>query len=284
MVADLVTRLRGYGAVAVGFDIVFAEPDRLSPAVAAGSFRGLDAETREKLAALPSNDTVFADAIKKAGGIVVGQAGAEAPAATMPRRRCRPDSPSAVPIRAHFLATFPGLLRNIPPIEQAAAGRGLFSIKPERDGIVRRVPVVMEAQDWLVPSLTMEMLRIVGRASAILVRTDQAGVRTVAVPGLEVPTDGHGQFWVYFNKRDPARFVSAADVLNGRVPADRFRNRLVLIGTSATGFRRHQNNAGRTGDARRRGARPNSRKCIDQIAVGFPRLCSWRRDRSQPWC
>ncbi|MGO9628221.1 MAG: CHASE2 domain-containing protein [Xanthobacteraceae bacterium] len=237
VVADLVTRLRGYGAVAVGFDIVFAEPDRLSPAVAAGSFRGLDAETREKLAALPSNDTVFADAIKKAGGIVVGQAGAEAPA---PRDDAEAVLQTGFAIRGPdpraLLATFPGLLRNIPPIEQAAAGRGLFSIKPERDGIVRRVPVVMEAQDWLVPSLTMEMLRIVGRASAILVRTDQAGVRTVAVPGLEVPTDGHGQFWVYFNKRDPARFVSAADVLNGRVPADRFRNRLVLIGTSATGL------------------------------------------------
>ena len=42
VVADLVTRLREAGAVAIGFDIIFAEPDRMSPAVAAGSFRGLD--------------------------------------------------------------------------------------------------------------------------------------------------------------------------------------------------------------------------------------------------
>ena len=76
VIADLVTRLRAAGAVAVGFDVIFAEPDRMSPAVAAGSFRGLDAETREKLAALPSNDAVFAEAIKKAGGIVVGETAA----------------------------------------------------------------------------------------------------------------------------------------------------------------------------------------------------------------
>ncbi len=76
IVADLVTRLREAGAVAIGFDVVFAEPDRLSPAVAAQSFHGLDEQTREKLAALPSNDAVFAEAIETAGGVVVGQSGA----------------------------------------------------------------------------------------------------------------------------------------------------------------------------------------------------------------
>jgi len=237
VIADLVTRLREYGAVAVGFDIVFAEPDRMSPAVAAGSFRGLDAQTREKLTALPSNDTIFAEAIKKAGGIVVGQAGAAAPA---PRNDADATLQTGFAIRGPdprpFLVTFPGLLRNIPAIEQAAAGRGLFSINPERDGIVRRVPVVMDAQDGLVPSLTIEMLRVVSRAGAILIRTDQTGVRAVAVPGLEVPTDKNGQFWVHFNSHDPERYVSAADILNGRVPADRFRGRLVLIGTSAVGL------------------------------------------------
>jgi adenylate cyclase len=63
VVADIVNRLREAGAAAIGFDVIFAEPDRMSPAVAAESFRGLDAQTREKLAALPDNDAVFAEAI-----------------------------------------------------------------------------------------------------------------------------------------------------------------------------------------------------------------------------
>jgi adenylate cyclase len=237
VIADLITRLRAAGAVAVGFDVIFAEPDRMSPAVAAGSFRGLDAETRDKLAALPSNDAFFAEAIKKAGGIIVGETGA-AEAAPRAEGETMPQTGFAIvgPNPRPFLITFPGLLRNIAPIEQAAAGRGLFSIDPEPDGIVRRVPVVMEAQGQLAPALTMEMLRVVSRAGAILIGADQAGVKTVAVPGLEVPTDGRGRFWVYFNKRDPARSVSAADVLNGRVTPDRLRGRLVLIGTSATGL------------------------------------------------
>ena len=237
VVADLVSRLRELGAVAIGFDIVFAEPDRMSPALAAASFRGLDAATRDKLAALPSNDEVLADAIKQAGVVVVGQAGSATPA---PRSEAETALQTGFAIRGPdprpFLVTFPGLLRNVPPIEAAAAGRGLFSIKsrarrhrPPRPGGHGRAGDFGAGAD-------LEMLRVVTRAGAILIRTDEAGVRAVAVPGLELPTDRNGQFWVHFNKHDPARFVSAADVLHGRTPADRFRGRLVLIGTSAVGL------------------------------------------------
>ena len=60
IVADLVTRLTALGSVAIAFDMVFAEPDRASPDVAAESFRGLDDETRAKLRQLPSSDQVLA--------------------------------------------------------------------------------------------------------------------------------------------------------------------------------------------------------------------------------
>jgi adenylate cyclase len=234
--ADLVTRITQAGAVAIGFDVIFAEPDRMSPAIAEQSFRGIDAETRSKLDSLPNNDDVFADAIKHSR-VVVGQAGAQAPA---PRKPAEMTLQTGFAIRGPdpkpYLVTFPGLLRNVPPIEQAAAGRGLFSINPENDGIIRRVPIVMVAQDTIVPSLTLEMLRVASHAGAILIRVNEAGVHSVAVPGLEIPTDRNGQFWVHFNKHDPARYVSAKDVLDGNLPPDRLRGRLVLLGTSATGL------------------------------------------------
>jgi adenylate cyclase len=235
-IADLITRITALGAVTIGFDVIFAEPDRMSPAVAEHSFRGIDADTRAKLDSLPSNDEVLADAIKQSR-VVVGQAGAAAATPT-PQAEMALQTGFAVrgPDPAPYVVTFPGLLRNVLPLEEAAAGRGLFSINPENDGIVRRVPVIMVAQGALVPSLSMEMLRVVSGSSAILVRVDEAGVQAVAVPGLEVPTDRNGQLWVHFNKHDPARFVSAKDVLQGTVPPDRMRGRLVLIGTSAIGL------------------------------------------------
>jgi adenylate cyclase len=235
-IADLITRITALGAVTIGFDVIFAEPDRMSPAVAEHSFRGIDADTRAKLDSLPSNDEVLADAVKQSR-VVVGQAGAAAATPT-PQAEMALQTGFAVrgPDPAPYVVTFPGLLRNVLPLEEAAAGRGLFSINPENDGIVRRVPVIMVAQGALVPSLSMEMLRVVSGSSAILVRVDEAGVQAVAVPGLEVPTDRNGQLWVHFNKHDPARFVSAKDVLQGTVPPDRMRGRLVLIGTSAIGL------------------------------------------------
>jgi adenylate cyclase len=235
-VGDLITQITQLGAVAVGFDIIFPEPDRMSPAIAERSFRGIDPETRAKLDSLPSNDEALAEAIKHSR-VVVGQAGAAEPepktaadAALQTGFAVRGPDPSP------YLITFPGLLRNVPPIEQAAAGRGLFSIDPESDGIIRRVPVIMMAQGSLVPSLSMELLRVVTGSSAILVRVNDAGVQAVAVPGLELPTDRNGQFWVHFNKHDPTRYVSAKDVLQGNVPPDRLAGKLVLIGTSAIGL------------------------------------------------
>jgi adenylate cyclase len=235
-IADLITRIAELGAVTTGFDVIFAEPDRMSPAVAEQSFRGIDPETRAKLDSLPSNDQVMADAIRQSR-VVVGQAGTTTPT---PKSQAEMALQTGFAIRgpdpSPYLLTFPGLLRNVLPIEEAAAGRGLLTINPESDGIVRRVPLIMEAQGALVPSLTMEMLRVVTHSGAILVRVNEAGVQAVAVPGLEVPTDRNGQFWVHFNRHDPARFVSAKDVLQGNVPADRLRGRLVLIGTSAIGL------------------------------------------------
>jgi adenylate cyclase len=235
-VADLVTQITQLGAVAIGFDIIFPEPDRMSPAIAERSFRGIDTETRAKLDSLPSNDEALAEAIRHSK-VVVGQAGAASPEVrTAADAALQTGFAVRGPDARPYVVTFAGLLRNVPVIEQAAAGRGLFSIDPESDGIIRRVPVIMTAQGNLVPSLSMEMLRVVTGSSAILVRVDQAGVQSVAVPGLEVPTDRNGQFWVHFNHHDPERYVSAKDVLQGNVPPDRLAGKLVLIGTSAIGL------------------------------------------------
>jgi adenylate cyclase len=235
-VADLITQITQLGAVAIGFDVIFPEPDRMSPAIAERSFRGIDAETRAKLDRLPSNDDALAEAIKHSR-VVVGQAGAAAPEVkTAADAALQTGFAVRGPDARPYLVTFAGLLRNVPAIEQAAAGRGLFSIDPESDGIIRRVPVIMTAQGTMVPSLSMEMLRLVTGSSAILVRVDQAGIQSVAVPGLEVPTDRNGQFWVHFNRHDPQRYVSAKDVLQGNVPPDRLAGKLVLIGPSAIGL------------------------------------------------
>jgi adenylate cyclase len=131
---------------------------------------------------------------------------------------------------------FPGLLRNVPVLEHAAAGRGLFTIKPERDGIVRRVPMIMQAQGQTMPSLTFEMLRVATGSGTILIKAEKAGIKSIGVKGLQIPTDHNGQIWVHYARNDASIYVPAINVLEKNVAPDMIAGKLVLIGTSAVGL------------------------------------------------
>jgi len=234
-IADLITDLTRLGAVVIAFDIIFAEPDRLNPDVTADTIRNLDEETRAKLRALPSNDQIFAEAIRRSR-VVLGESG-------LPHALTELDKKLPVTGLAMlgeepqpFLVDFPGLLRNVPVLEEAAAGRGLFTIKTERDGIVRRVPMMMQAQGPTMASLSFEMLRVATGTDTIFIKTDKAGIKSIGVKGFEIPTDRNGQLWVHFARYDPSIYVSAVDVLEGSVPSEMIARKLVLIGTSAVGL------------------------------------------------
>ena len=128
-VADLITSLTKLGAAAIAFDVVFSEPDRLSPALAADLYRDLDEETRNKLRALPSNDQVMADAIKQSR-VVLGETGLPT---VQPQSDAQPPPSASRSLGGDpkpFMLNFPGLLQNVPILENAAAGRGLFTSRP----------------------------------------------------------------------------------------------------------------------------------------------------------
>ena len=142
-IADLIQNLTNSGAVAIGFDVVFSEPDRLNPDLVASQMRYLDDATRAKLRELPTNDQILADAIKRSR-VVLGETGL--PSVLSELDKSLPFTGVATVGEEgaeRFLFEFPGLLRNVPVIEKVAAGRGLFSIRKERDGFIRRVPMIM---------------------------------------------------------------------------------------------------------------------------------------------
>ncbi|MHC2254501.1 adenylate cyclase [Bradyrhizobium embrapense] len=234
-IADIVINLTRLGAVVIAFDAVFSEPDRLNPDIAADTFSSLDEEMRARLRQLPSNDSILADAIKNSR-VVLGESGGP---------NVRADLNEKLPVTGlamlgeepqRFMFQFPGLLRNVPVLEEAAAGRGLFTIRPERDGIVRRVPMMMVAQGITMPSLTFEMLRVAGGSGTILIKADKGGIQSLGIKGFGIPTDLYGQLWIHYARRDPSIYVSAVDVLDGRVPPERIAGKLILIGTSSIGL------------------------------------------------
>ncbi len=245
LVAELVDKLTEYQTGPIGFDIVFAEPDRTSPGLIAGSLPGIDDETREALEQLPSNEEILAAAIARSGRVVLGQSTKSVP---------DPVELERISVKANFatkstrgsqftdarqtVLTFRGLVRNRPELEETAKGIGLFTIKPEQDGIVRRVPMIVAVGDNLYPSLTVEMLRVATGGPTIAVSLNHGGMVGVIVHKQFpiIPTDNLGRTWVHYTPHDPERFVSAKDVLEGAVPPELLAGHFVLIGTSAIGL------------------------------------------------
>jgi len=237
--AVMVQRLMQAGAVVVAFDVVFAEPDRLSPGRFAETAVGVSPALAQELDALPSNDAVFAQVLKQ-NRVVLGQG-----AKYVPDKLDGARDPVLTPVAEFngdprpFLLRFPEVLRNLPEFETSAAGRGMFTLNPERDGIVRRVPAVQAVGDNLYPALAVEMLRVAtGQAQYAVKRLPGGGgIGSVTVARVDIPTDAHGRVWVRFTPHDPALYVRAADVLHGTFDPARIAGKLVLIGASAEGLR-----------------------------------------------
>ncbi len=238
--AQMVQNLMQMGAILVAFDVVFAEPDRMNPSNVVNALVGLDDETRAKLQKLPGGDAVFGQVTKKSR-VVLGQAGYWEELETKPGPPVR----SSVAVLKQgkdvepkrFLPEFRSLIRNVAEIEPVAAGRGIFSLVPERDGIVRRVPTLFVYKDNVYPSLSVEMLRVAFGRPTILVKANAAGVTEMAVTkDVRIPTDEHGRVFPYFSRSDKAKYVSAKDVLDGTADINKIKGKLTIVGTSAVGL------------------------------------------------
>ncbi|NNF79833.1 MAG: adenylate/guanylate cyclase domain-containing protein [Rhizobiales bacterium] len=233
-VSDMILEVTRLGGVAVAFDILFSEPDGTSPAEFARRVGSIDAETKKRLMKLPSNDGVLALAFKRKA-VVLAQSGYHEESVWKGTKK--PPTTGIATIGqdpTSRLLSYKGILRNVPILEYNAAGRGMVSVLPDWDGVVRRVPLLQYADGKIVPSITMEMLRLLTGSSAVGVRANAAGVSQVFVKGLKVQTDANAHLWVHFNKHDRKRYVSAVDLLNKRVPEARIKNKIVMVGTSAT--------------------------------------------------
>lgn len=234
--AKIIDKVGQAGAVAVGLDVLFPEHDRTSPANVAGIVEAYDKETADRLRTMKSNDEVFADAMTRTR-VVLGQSGFHKELKQWHASELK-QSPIAMlgPDPRGFLDSYRGMVRNVPELEAKAQGRGMVSLRPESDGVVRKMPLVIMAQDKMLPSLSLELLRVATGQSTILIRSGDAGVNSVVLAGVSMPTDRNAKAWLHFRTHDQGIFVSAADLLADRANTDLFKGRIVLLGASATGL------------------------------------------------
>ncbi|MGJ0395882.1 MAG: CHASE2 domain-containing protein [Methylocystis sp.] len=242
--AELVDRLRELGAASIAFDFIFAEPDR------AGAAQLLDAipdarvraEAAKLVARIPSGDQIFAEALTRAPA-TLGVTLTDAVVAPLPAKSglvTAGDDP------APFLVAFAGAVGPERRLEEAAKGLGATNWLADHDQIVRRVPLVTRAGEFLMPSLALEALRVAQGESAIVIRSSnasgqtafgkQTGVNAIKVGAFEINTGPNAEVRPRYSHRDAARDISAKDVLDGRVGREDIEGRIIFVGALATGL------------------------------------------------
>lgn len=211
--AELLRRVAADEPAAIGVDILFPEPDGTSPD--------------------GSGDAALAQAIR-GNKVVLAVAGL----AYRDRRFLAP--PSVVPVRligphAPHLLNYAGQLQSLPMLDRAAAGHGLVSVgTPAR--VVRRVPVVAKVGNVYVPSFATELFRVAAGLTSLRIDTSGRDRVTLQLGDVAVPAQGDGRLWLHFGHDDQERFVSAADLLAGRVAPQVLRRKLVLVGVTGLGL------------------------------------------------
>jgi adenylate cyclase len=234
----------------IGFDIVFAEPDRTSLSLAAeriaaltGAPIALPPDTKDHDEALAA---ALADAATVLGyyfELLPEEDAALAPAVAPDARRPCPEFSIAVAsvtelVAASKLPSARKAVLNLSCLNDNVLSEGFFNTVPDRDGVTRCGSLFIRYGEVLYPSLALEMVREGTGATPALLGTPRVGVAALALAERRVPITRRGQLCINFRGPPKSTFayLSAVDVLRGTVPSDALRGKYVLVGTSAIGL------------------------------------------------
>ena len=252
VVARIVDRLHDLGAAVVVLDIIYTEPDRTAPKAIIANLPDDPqfSQTKVEMAKLPDPDEALAAALARAPSVVSFALLTNDPhrSEVLPINKAGFASNGDSPVP--FLQQTSHWLAPLPIFQQAAAGIGAVNSEPDFDGVVRRVPLVVRIPeaDTTQPfrgSLASESLRVAQGATTYIIRASGAnanrladlsmkfGVERIKIGNAVAPTAFDGALILYDTGRQPARFVSIADIMNPGFDPTPIRGQIVFIGASA---------------------------------------------------
>ena len=243
-----------YGVKVVGFDVVFAEKDESS------GLKVLQQLGRNQL----SNDAQFQATLAKLepkleydSRFAASLAGRKVVLGYYLTRKVGNVS-GALPPPVFAAGAFAGRQigfqgwsgygANLPELQQAAESAGHFNPLVDPDGIVRRVPMVVEIDGAYYESLSLAMVRALFGGAKLLPGfkggmdnlyggLEYLEVDTEAMGLLRIPVDDEVATLVpYRGKEKSFSYISLADVLHDRVDKQQLKSKIVLVGTTAPGL------------------------------------------------
>jgi adenylate cyclase len=252
------------GARVIAFDVNFPQPDQNSALVALRQVRAqYDAQAKSgfqnpafdaRLKALEAgadNDAQFAESLKQFQNAILGYY------ALPPEEKATQDAKRVADFENYLsFQAYPqiinpkygdkyeglealGVSPDLPDLAVNAKNFGYFNVIPDSDGTVRREPVILRYKGSYYPSLDIAAALAYTNYSLDQVRVvfNQNGLERIDFGPLVIPTDVHGLVQIDF--KGPVKTFptySIADVVQHKLPPQDFKDKLVLIGPTATGI------------------------------------------------
>ena len=127
------------------------------------------------------------------------------------------------------IVQYPGLIANVPALENSAAGVGIVSTLPEIDGVNRRMPLIVAVDGKLYPALSLETLRVAAGDSTFQVKLFEGGVEKMRIPKFgPVTTDNLGRVWIDWSQQSRTFGLT-------QLPKD-LEGAIVIVGPTAAGI------------------------------------------------
>ena len=124
---------------------------------------------------------------------------------------------------------YPGLIANVPVLEQSAIGVGITNTLPEVDGVNRRMPLIVTVDGKLYPALSLETLRVAAQDSTFQVKLFEGGVEKMRIPKFgPIATDNLGRIWIDWSQQNRSFSLS-------KLPKD-LEGAIVIVGPTAAGI------------------------------------------------
>jgi adenylate cyclase len=239
-----------YGARVMAFDIVFAEPDRSdAPAIRERLARvppGGDEALRAELQRLVDQldrDKVLAATLQGRpivlGYYFTGDEGSRTGA--LPEPWLPADMAAEMGVRPQKGA---GYGANLEALVTAAGRAGHFNPGLDPDGVTRRIPLVIEHEGMLYPSMTLSVLTVLaGDKAAIDFGQGQgaggkAVTESITVGDFTLPIDAAARVMIpFFGGRGSMPRVSVLDVLEKKADPALLKDRVVIFGPTAPGLK-----------------------------------------------
>jgi adenylate cyclase len=257
-IAKLVDSLKAGGVKAIGFDIVFSEPDHnsslktideLSSEMKKQGINGSTIALLNKKRETADIDAILARSIARAQNVTLGHyfyIGAEdnliLAQKDIAQRAERIKNSRYQIINSSDRNPDDSRIRNayapevnIKIISDAAQNSGYFNTMPDTDGTMRWSPLVIKFQNNYYPSLAISLLMQYLNWPMLSLNLEKYGVESIKIGNITIPTDDRGRLLI--NYMGPAKtfpHYSINDIIKGKIPAEKLRNKIVLVGITAT--------------------------------------------------